>query len=72
MVALLGCAAACSCNAQNGASLKPWGGYFAPDDVHLMVSVGRLRLDHSAPVRNLRPNGTVLRLGPDLKLRQAY
>jgi two-component system chemotaxis response regulator CheB len=33
---------------------------FAPDDKHLMVSMGRVRLDEGPAVKGLRPSGTIL------------
>jgi two-component system chemotaxis response regulator CheB len=41
-------------------SLKPGTAILAPDDRHLMVSVGRSRLDAGPPVGGHRPSGTLL------------
>lgn len=46
--------------AKAGDALEPGTVLFAPDDAHLMVSMGRVRLDSGPPVKNLRPSGTVL------------
>jgi two-component system chemotaxis response regulator CheB len=46
--------------AQRGDPLEPGTVLFAPDDQHLMVSMGRVRIDAGPPVKNLRPSGTVL------------
>ncbi len=46
--------------AQNGEPLQPGTVLLAPEDAHLMVSLGKVRLDAGAPVRGLRPSGSVL------------
>lgn len=46
--------------AQAGDRLKPGTALIAPDDYHLMISRGQVRLDSGPPVKNLRPSGTVL------------
>jgi len=46
--------------AKRGSPLEPGKVLVAPDGLHLMVSMGRVRLDPGPPVKSLRPSGTVL------------
>ena len=46
--------------AERGEALQPGAALLAPDDFHLMVSMGRVRLDAGPPVKSLRPSATVL------------
>jgi two-component system, chemotaxis family, protein-glutamate methylesterase/glutaminase len=46
--------------AKRGETPEPGVVLFAPDEHHMMVSMGRIRLDDSAPVKGLRPCGNVL------------
>jgi two-component system chemotaxis response regulator CheB len=46
--------------AREGEALAPGVVLVAPDRRHLMVSLGRVRLDDSPPVKNLRPSATLL------------
>ncbi|MBI5548436.1 MAG: chemotaxis-specific protein-glutamate methyltransferase CheB [Deltaproteobacteria bacterium] len=46
--------------AQRGDTLEPGVALVAPDNAHLMISMGRVRLDQGPPVKGLRPSATVL------------
>jgi len=46
--------------AQRGEQVKPGSVLFAPDGFHMMVSMGRVRLDDGPPVKSVKPSGTVL------------
>jgi len=46
--------------AQAGEALQSGTVLFAPDGAHLMMSLGRVRLDGGPPIKSLKPSGTVL------------
>jgi len=46
--------------AERGETPAPGTALVAPDGAHLIVSMGKIRLDTSPPVKSLRPSGTVL------------